>query len=157
MRHSSFQREGHSLITSRTPGAHQDVRFQVPFQEVIHKAPGQDKNYQTLIILSSSHLPHYNAPSPTLSNLACSFLLPIRKGMWPTPHPTSVYPVPHTNKASYTKPIGGSKHAPIQRSINIQALPSVKGAWTEEISRFGVGESDPRSGLQHVDIRKSQL
>ena len=40
--------------------------------------------------LSSPLLSHYNALSPTLNNLAYSFLLPIRKGMWPTPHPASI-------------------------------------------------------------------
>ena len=36
----------------------------------------------------SSHQLSHCSPSPTLSNLAYSFLPPPKKGMWPTPHPT---------------------------------------------------------------------
>lgn len=56
------------------------------------KAPSRTLNSKPLAKtritrpLSSSHC---NAPSPTLSNLAYSFLPPTRKVMWP-PHPASV-------------------------------------------------------------------
>ena len=61
------------------------VGLQGPFKEIELKASGQDKNHQSL---SLSHPSHCLPPSPTLSNLAYSFLPPTRKGMWPTPHPT---------------------------------------------------------------------
>ena len=39
----------------------------------------------------SSHLSHCNAPSPSpLSNLAYSFLTPMRKGIWLTPYPAHI-------------------------------------------------------------------
>ena len=64
-------------------------------------ASGQDKNYY---ILSSPHLSRCNAPSSTLSDQAYSFLAPTRKGMCPTPHPTSIGPyTPPTNQQVYHK------------------------------------------------------
>ena len=66
------------------------VGLQGPFKEAELKASGQDRNYHTLITAPSSH---HNAPSPTLSNLAYSFLPSTRKGMWPSPHPTSTGPL----------------------------------------------------------------
>ena len=53
------------------------------FKETELKGPGQDKDYKPLVI---AHQSHCNAPSPTLNNLAYSFLPPSRKDMWPTPH-----------------------------------------------------------------------
>lgn len=39
----------------------------------------------------SSHRPtYYDAPSPNLTNLSCSFLLLTRKGMWPTLYATPI-------------------------------------------------------------------
>ena len=61
------------------------VGLQGPFKENELKDSGQDKNYQMLIM--APH-PFGKTHSPTLSNLAYSFLLPTRKGTWPTPHPT---------------------------------------------------------------------
>ena len=108
------------------------IGFKSPSGILNPKVSGQDMNYQTLIIAPP-------APSSTLSNLACSFPLPTRKGMW-TPHPTSISLVPHTDETSCPKPIGGSKHAPIQRSINVQPLTQDSGAWTGEIIGPGAGE-----------------
>ena len=54
------------------------------FQETERKGSGQKENHQTLMAPPS----HRDAPSPTWSNLANSFLPPPGEGLWPTPHPT---------------------------------------------------------------------
>ena len=75
-----------------------NVRFQVPSRRLNSKPLAK-----ALITrpLSSPNLSHYNASSPTLSNLAYSFLLPARKGMWATSHTTSTGAIyTHTGTAS---------------------------------------------------------
>ena len=70
------------------------------------KSPSRKLNSKPLakaritISLSSSHFSHCNAPSPTLSNLANSFLPPTRKGMWPTPHPAPIQATYASNQSA---------------------------------------------------------
>ena len=68
-------------------GGSESVWLQGLFRETELKASGQDKNDETLII---AHPSHCNAPSHSLSSLACSFLPPTRKDRWPTPHTTPI-------------------------------------------------------------------
>ena len=75
------------------------VGFQGPFKETELKASGQQRITRPL---SPPHLSHCNAPFQTLSNLAYFFLPPTRKGMWPTPHSTSMGPyTPPTKEQIY--------------------------------------------------------
>ena len=96
------------------------------------------KNYQTPIITPPSLS---NAPSSTLSNLDYSFLLPTRKGVWPTPYPTPT-------GAIYTPNLPPLFPQPVGRSAGVLGDQPEKGICSMQMRH--TLETNQHSALTHM-------
>lgn len=94
--------------------------------------------------LSLSHPSHCNAPSPTLSNLAYSFLTPTRNSMWPTPQMPLLGPYfPNKPTSCIIKPFFPNQ------SAGQEVYPKT--------SLFSLGYKNRHHGQLSLIIRKSSL
>lgn len=107
----------------------QNLRLQVPFKEIKATVSGQDKNFQTLIVVLPLPPPRVTGPRRrSIRGLSREFpynLSPCKYGI-----------LPETNQRS------ALTHAQWAR-------------WDQSVG--GAGGRGPRSGLQHAGIRNTQL
>lgn len=118
-------------------------RFQVPSKKITPKTSGETRFPRPFIIAPPSHR---NAPSPTLSNLTCFFLLPMREGI--RPRLTQLLYNLFAMQIRHPACDQSAQRCPIQRPTNTQPLCIHGGQGREE--------SDPHADLQHGAL-KNQL